>query len=341
MFCPAKKFFFRFSRHIPFRAIFLSFSRRFLSFHAVFFSFRAIFLFAPYFFLFRTVFFSFSHRIRIWLRIDFCECLLPVFIIRRLRLDVMRNLCEDEPFSRRDAHPGRMVHSSRLILRQPPPPASLAAVWRPIFCNTFPVSRHQRLLFGKVVSRCRGVFVLCLFFSFLYVTLFLRRVSLSSLVYSRQRLELMRQMYSNDAEVSPSSPDITMESVAGNDPFYDRFPWFKLIGRYHYETPGLNHHETQSNLSVYDRHSTLTKLRCFLKTKNDFCPRTTKPNAVNIQKLTFLTGGLSSIAKSRIFCNLVAESALECREYRVSRYHLNDFGRRLWRRLMSSSLNWS
>ena len=37
-------------------------------------------------------------------------------------------------------------------------------------------------------------------------------------------------MYKNDAEVSPTSPEDT-ESSVGGDPFYDRFPWFRLIGR--------------------------------------------------------------------------------------------------------------
>ena len=42
----------------------------------------------------------------------------------------------------------------------------------------------------------------------------------------RQRLELMREMYQNDAEVSPSSPDTSKQEVNLNaDPFYDRFPW--------------------------------------------------------------------------------------------------------------------
>lgn len=41
----------------------------------------------------------------------------------------------------------------------------------------------------------------------------------------------MRQMYSNDAELSPTSPDITMDTVGAQDPFYDRFPWFKSIGK--------------------------------------------------------------------------------------------------------------
>ena len=44
--------------------------------------------------------------------------------------------------------------------------------------------------------------------------------------FFRQRLELMREMYQNDAEVSPSSPDPAKQEVNLNaDPFYDRFPW--------------------------------------------------------------------------------------------------------------------
>ncbi|RWS15771.1 kinesin-like protein unc-104 [Dinothrombium tinctorium] len=47
----------------------------------------------------------------------------------------------------------------------------------------------------------------------------------------RQRLELMREMYRNEAEISPTSPDNNIENNFGGDPFYDRFPWFRLIGR--------------------------------------------------------------------------------------------------------------
>lgn len=47
----------------------------------------------------------------------------------------------------------------------------------------------------------------------------------------RQRLELMREMYHNEAELSPTSPDFNIESLTGGDPFYDRFPWFRIIGR--------------------------------------------------------------------------------------------------------------
>lgn len=38
-------------------------------------------------------------------------------------------------------------------------------------------------------------------------------------------------MYQNEAEVSPSSPNTDKEVNTGGDPFFDRFPWFRLIGR--------------------------------------------------------------------------------------------------------------
>ncbi|XP_046819717.1 kinesin-like protein unc-104 isoform X1 [Vespa crabro] len=47
----------------------------------------------------------------------------------------------------------------------------------------------------------------------------------------RLRLELMREMYHNEAELSPTSPDFNIETITGGDPFYDRFPWFRMVGR--------------------------------------------------------------------------------------------------------------
>ncbi|KAG8279057.1 hypothetical protein J6590_008075 [Homalodisca vitripennis] len=41
----------------------------------------------------------------------------------------------------------------------------------------------------------------------------------------------MREMYLNEAELSPTSPDYNIESLTGGDPFYDRFPWFRMVGR--------------------------------------------------------------------------------------------------------------
>ncbi|CRL07187.1 CLUMA_CG020172, isoform A [Clunio marinus] len=57
------------------------------------------------------------------------------------------------------------------------------------------------------------------------------RLSLTNLLPSSQRLELMREMYHNEAELSPTSPDYNIESLTGGDPFYDRFPWFRMVGR--------------------------------------------------------------------------------------------------------------
>ena len=51
-------------------------------------------------------------------------------------------------------------------------------------------------------------------------------------VLCRQRLELMREMYNQEAELSPTSPEPNIDSaITGGDPFYDRFPWFRLLGR--------------------------------------------------------------------------------------------------------------
>jgi hypothetical protein len=42
----------------------------------------------------------------------------------------------------------------------------------------------------------------------------------------------MRQMYYNSAEASTiTSEPNNMENMINGDPFYDRFPWFRLIGR--------------------------------------------------------------------------------------------------------------
>ncbi|XP_046673544.1 kinesin-like protein unc-104 isoform X4 [Homalodisca vitripennis] len=58
-----------------------------------------------------------------------------------------------------------------------------------------------------------------------------QKSALTNLLPSRQRLELMREMYLNEAELSPTSPDYNIESLTGGDPFYDRFPWFRMVGR--------------------------------------------------------------------------------------------------------------
>lgn len=51
-------------------------------------------------------------------------------------------------------------------------------------------------------------------------------------VSCRQRLELMREMYDRAGEVASGSQEEPEGSMTGSDPFYDRFHWFKLVGRY-------------------------------------------------------------------------------------------------------------
>jgi hypothetical protein len=43
----------------------------------------------------------------------------------------------------------------------------------------------------------------------------------------------MRTMFQNSVDtVLPNSPELkNMDNMIGGDPFYDRFPWFRLIGR--------------------------------------------------------------------------------------------------------------
>lgn len=43
----------------------------------------------------------------------------------------------------------------------------------------------------------------------------------------------MREMYDRAGEMASSNPSEDVEgALTGNDPFYDRFHWFKLVGRY-------------------------------------------------------------------------------------------------------------
>uniref|UniRef100_A0A4W3H7J3 plus-end-directed kinesin ATPase n=1 Tax=Callorhinchus milii TaxID=7868 RepID=A0A4W3H7J3_CALMI len=52
-----------------------------------------------------------------------------------------------------------------------------------------------------------------------------------SLEKLKQRLELMREMYDRAGEMASSTQDDGENVMTGNDPFYDRFHWFKLVGR--------------------------------------------------------------------------------------------------------------
>ncbi|KAF5898448.1 kinesin-like protein KIF1A isoform X15, partial [Clarias magur] len=47
----------------------------------------------------------------------------------------------------------------------------------------------------------------------------------------RQRLDQMRDMYDRAAEVPSGATEECDSVLTGGDPFYDRFPWFRLVGR--------------------------------------------------------------------------------------------------------------
>ncbi|XP_065812161.1 kinesin-like protein KIF1A isoform X2 [Labrus bergylta] len=47
----------------------------------------------------------------------------------------------------------------------------------------------------------------------------------------RQRLDLMRDMYDRAADVPHNTTEDSENVMTGGDPFYDRFPWFRLVGR--------------------------------------------------------------------------------------------------------------
>ncbi|XP_046896279.1 kinesin-like protein KIF1B isoform X2 [Hypomesus transpacificus] len=51
-----------------------------------------------------------------------------------------------------------------------------------------------------------------------------------SLEKLKQRLEQMREMYDRAGELASSVQDDNEGALTGNDPFYDRFHWFKLVG---------------------------------------------------------------------------------------------------------------
>ncbi|XP_047397928.1 kinesin-like protein KIF1B isoform X8 [Sciurus carolinensis] len=52
-----------------------------------------------------------------------------------------------------------------------------------------------------------------------------------SLEKLKQRLDLMREMYDRAGEMASSAQDESEATLTGSDPFYDRFHWFKLVGR--------------------------------------------------------------------------------------------------------------
>ncbi|XP_058530930.1 kinesin-like protein KIF1B isoform X4 [Ochotona princeps] len=52
-----------------------------------------------------------------------------------------------------------------------------------------------------------------------------------SLEKLKQRLDLMREMYDRAGEMASNAQEDSETTMTGSDPFYDRFHWFKLVGR--------------------------------------------------------------------------------------------------------------
>ncbi|XP_066547188.1 kinesin-like protein KIF1B isoform X6 [Amia ocellicauda] len=52
-----------------------------------------------------------------------------------------------------------------------------------------------------------------------------------SLEKLKQRLDQMREMYDRAGEMASSNQEDNDSALTGSDPFYDRFHWFKLVGR--------------------------------------------------------------------------------------------------------------
>ncbi|XDV35864.1 hypothetical protein PO909_005734, partial [Leuciscus waleckii] len=65
----------------------------------------------------------------------------------------------------------------------------------------------------------------------------------------RQRLDLMREMYDRAAEVPSNALEDCDSVLTGGDPFYDRFPWFRLVGRNPLFSTCLSEQASDSNSS--------------------------------------------------------------------------------------------
>uniref|UniRef100_A0A4W3IAL4 plus-end-directed kinesin ATPase n=1 Tax=Callorhinchus milii TaxID=7868 RepID=A0A4W3IAL4_CALMI len=111
----------------------------------------------------------------------------------------------------------------------------------------------------------------------------------------RQRLYLMREMYDRAAEVPSSVVDDCDNVMTGGDPFYDRFPWFRLVGRRSIngilllllltEAPDYGSGVRQSGtakISFDDQH--------FEKFQSDCCPAVMSRSGTSQEELRFVEG---------------------------------------------------
>lgn len=76
----------------------------------------------------------------------------------------------------------------------------------------------------------------------------------------------MREMYDRAAELPSSGVEDCDHALSGGDPFYDRFPWFRLVGRY---VPSRPPHAFKTAMS---RHFGTSFLRAFVYLSNLLYP---------------------------------------------------------------------
>ncbi|KAM8887645.1 kinesin-like protein KIF1A isoform 4-T4 [Synchiropus picturatus] len=76
----------------------------------------------------------------------------------------------------------------------------------------------------------------------------------------RQRLDLMREMYDRAADVPSNTAEESENVMKGGDPFYDRFPWFRLVGRNTIFNTCMSEHMSDPTSSPTLSNSEITEL---------------------------------------------------------------------------------
>lgn len=72
----------------------------------------------------------------------------------------------------------------------------------------------------------------------------------------------MREMYDRAGEMASTNQEDGEGTLTGNDPFYDRFHWFKLVGRY--VTQLLKYTYNTAYVTVVNHHNELSLLSWLL-----------------------------------------------------------------------------
>uniref|UniRef100_A0A8B9KE87 plus-end-directed kinesin ATPase n=1 Tax=Astyanax mexicanus TaxID=7994 RepID=A0A8B9KE87_ASTMX len=87
----------------------------------------------------------------------------------------------------------------------------------------------------------------------------------------RQRLDLMREMYDRAAEIPSTAIEDCDSVLTGGDPFYDRFPWFRLVGSNPLFTSCLSEQASDRTASPDLSEPTTTSEITELQLSDDLC----------------------------------------------------------------------